>query len=184
MKTKWIALAIFSGIIIFGSSCKKIKDLLTFDLPYTSSEFTIPMISQTAVDNADTTITITTPSIPTNSESTFKSKNTASKLIKEITLSSFNLQITSPSNGTYDFLKLVEVYISTSGQPEVLIASKSDVPSGTGATLNLDVTGTNLMNYIKADNFALKIKFKVDQATAEDYKSKANMVFQVKADPL
>lgn len=184
MKTKWIALAIFSGIIIFGSSCKKIKDLLTFDMKYSTSTFPIPAISQEAADNADTTITVSTPSVPTNSESTFKGKNTASKLIKEITLSSFELQITDPSTATYNYIDNIEVYINSSGNAEELIASKNVGGTVlTGTTLALETTGANLMNHIKADNFSLKVKLKVDGASVETT-NKANMVFQVKADPL
>jgi hypothetical protein len=178
MKTKLFMFALIAATLVGFSSCKKIKDLLSFSMKY-NQDFTIPGSISTS-----SPLDVTPPYINTNSESTFKSKNTASKLIKEVTLSEMSLTVTAPDTGTYDFLSLIEVYIKSDGQSEILLASKTNVPANPGETLNLDVTSANLMEYVKADKFTLRVRMQADKTILTEYANRASMTFKVQADPL
>ena len=178
MKLKHVALVLITGsILLFG--CKKLKDLLTFDMSY-SKEFTIPG----SIAGADFNATIPNPEISTNSTSTFDAKKTASNLVKTITLKEMKLQITAPTDSSYYFLELVEVYISANGVAETKIASKTNIPASPGGTITLDPSGANLMDYLKKDKFSIRVRIKMDQTTTITYTNKASMIFEVSADPL
>jgi hypothetical protein len=181
MKTKLFMFALIAATLVGFSSCKKVKDLLSFTMKY-NREFTIPgaVASSTPVN---------TPAIPvvtTNSESTFKNKNTAGKLIKEVKLDALTLTLTSPSHDTctYNFINTIEVYMSADGQSEVKIASKSNIPNNSSKSIEMDVSGANLMEYVKADKFTLRVSLQADQTTTAEYTSNAAMTFKVQADPL
>jgi len=167
-------------IMISFAACDKVKDLLTFDMSI-SQEFTLPGFPDPLVD---TTISITTPDIPTNSDKVFKDNGTSSDLIKEIKLKEAKLTVVSPAAQTMDFLKSIEVHISAPGQPEVKLAGKDPVPSGTGTTLVLDAPRTALDNYIKAQTIKLRIVIGADEGLPQDTDIRTDLVFSVQADPL
>ncbi|MCU0430073.1 MAG: hypothetical protein MUF42_08890 [Cytophagaceae bacterium] len=176
MKLSHVAFVSLAALLVLAG-CKKIKDLLTFDMNYSTS-FNIPGAIAT-----NTALQLTTPDVPTNSEATFKSKKTATNLVKSITLKSCELQVTLPDTADYDFLKLVELYINAEGLSETKIASKLNVPVNPGRTLVLDAEGTNLMSFIKKDKFSLKIRYQADETVLTQVSNNVNMVFEVSATP-
>jgi hypothetical protein len=178
MKTKLFTFALIIATLVGFSSCKKIKELLTFSMKY-NQDFTIP-----GAVSSSTPVSVGIPSITTNSESTFKNKNTATKLIKEVKLSELTLTLTAPDTGTYNFINTIEVYINADGQSEVMIASKTNLANNSSKTIEMDVSGANLMEYVKADKFTLRLSLQADQTTIASYSNRASMIFKVQADPL
>ncbi|MDT7829191.1 hypothetical protein RQM65_10985 [Pricia sp. S334] len=65
--------------------------------------------------------------------------------------------ITSPTGSDFSFLNSIKVYIASEGLEEVLIAEQ-EVPDGVGSTLDVDVLDIDLQEYIKKDEFNLRIK--------------------------
>ncbi|MCP4521861.1 MAG: hypothetical protein GY827_09270 [Cytophagales bacterium] len=149
---------------LFLSSCDKVDELTQFTLDYTSS-VTIP---STAIANIP--INLTTPAIQTESESTFSSKNTSANLIEEINLQTMRLTVVDPTDGDLSFLKDVEVYISADDIGEVKIAWKNDIADNVGNELELETTTEDLKEFIKKDNYQLKVVTTTDKVISEDHK--------------
>jgi hypothetical protein len=169
---KKIILVLCITLSVLG--CKKIDELTQFDMEF--NETTV--IPSTIGINLP--FNIFTPDIETNSESTFEVNDTLKDFIEEIILTTLDLTITSPSNADFSFLKSINVYISTEGLNEVKIAWKENVPSEV-TLLNLDVTGVDLKEYIKADKFSLRLNTETDELLASDHHIDVHSVFFVDA---
>lgn len=174
---KLVAL-LFAGMLVMGiSSCQKTKDqineLTEFDIDYTSST-TIPSTSFTTVT---TPVDITTPNIPTNSAAKFAENKTTQDLVSEIKMTKFNISTTSPN---LDFLKSVSIYIKTAGQPDQLIASKSNIPAGS-TSIAADLQDVNIKNYLFADNMQFRISFLFQTGSANSHNLTLSETVHVKA---
>ncbi len=147
-------------IILFCTflvSCNAIKKLGQFYINYnTQAVFpaNIPI---------NMPLSITSPSIATNSSEIFQNNKTRSDLIQSVKLSQLTLNITSPQGQTFSFLQNVSIYISSDSLPEVEIASKQNIPANVGDTLTLDVTNVELQNYIKASEIKMRIAGTTDK---------------------
>ena len=60
------------------------------------------------------------------------------------------------------------MYISADGLDEVKIAGKVNVPADV-AVLDLDITGVDLKEYIKADKFSLRLNTVTDELLTSDH---------------
>ena len=170
-------------LIVFGlfiASCDEVAEILDveFDINYTS-EITVP-----ASTGINLPLDLFTPEVTTNSEATFGNNNTSKDLIKEITLKSLILTITSPSSQRFDFLKEITVYINAEGLGELEIASAKDVADNIGNELELVVSDNNLQSYIKKDKFTLRVNAVTDEFINEDVKIEAASTYHVVANPL
>lgn len=128
MKHKHFIIILF--LIFFGTSCDKIKDALDeltkFEMEYNKS------ITISSTVNINIPFDIITPEIESNSESTFESNNTHKDLIEEIKLIELNLELTSPEENDFGFIKSLEIYITAEGLEETKIAWIEDIPEDIG----------------------------------------------------
>jgi hypothetical protein len=111
---------------------------------------------------------INTPDVTTNSEQEFEVNNTRKDHIESIFLKDLVLTITNPSNEDFSFLNKIEVYISSPLHTEQKVASKLDISNSVGAQLVCDVENVDLQNYIKDDNFTLRLKTTTDETIAQN----------------
>lgn len=167
-------IALSSATLLF-TSCEKVKELTQFSIE-TNTEITIP-----ATAGINFPIEFQTPDVQTNSESTFENNDTRTDLIEEVRLDECNLSITSPSTGTFDFLKSVEIYISGDNLPEVLIAEKQDIQNGNGSEMSLDTTGEDLKEYLKNESYNLRVEVVTDQTIGSSYDINIESIFFVDA---
>ncbi len=156
-------------------SCKEVDKLTHFNMSYTSNT-TIP-----ATFGIDIPIDIWTPNIPTNSETEFESNNTAKNLIEEIVLTKMTLTITNPADASFDFLKKIEIYISTDDVAEKKIAWMDDIPQTGLKSITLETSGDDLKDYIKADTYKLNTKTVTRQLISQDTDLKIDNTFYVDA---
>jgi len=145
-------LFIIVAVLVIVQSCKEVNKLTQFSISNNSTA-TIP-----ATLGIDLPIDIWTPDIPTNSETEFKSNNTAKNLVQHITLTSLSVEITSPESSTFDFLKNIEIYISADGLAEKKIAWLDNIPQTGLKTIDLTVSSDDLQEYIKKDKYKLRTK--------------------------
>lgn len=157
------------------NACKKIDKLTQFNMEYNES---IVIPSSTGINLP---FNIFTPDVKSNSESTFAVNDTRKDLIEEIILKKLDLTLTSPSNGNFGFLKSVEIFISADGLSEVKIAWKSDIPAKIDKYLELDRTSTDLKEYIKKDEFTLRVSTVTDELLASDHQIDVHSTFFVDA---
>jgi len=157
------------------TSCDKLDELTKFDMEY-SQRATIPSSA-----GIDLPFDVFTPEIETNSESTFEVNDTRKDLIEEIKLTELELVIISPDGADFSFLNSIEVYISADGLEEIKIAYLEEVPDDAGSVVTLDTADTDLKEYIKSDEFSLRLNTVTDELMSTDHELEVNSTFFVDA---
>lgn len=148
------------------------------------TQFTLNYDEEVVIESStvvDLPFNIITPEISSNSESTFESNNTNKDLIEYIELTSMVLEITSPSDGNFDFLNSINIYIDADGLSETRIAWKENIPPNSGNVLALDTAGTDLKEYIKKDVFSLRLETVTDELITSDHHINVKSEFFVDA---
>ena len=171
---KKITLVLLS-LLLLTFSCKEVDKLTQFNMDYISS-ITIP-----ATFGIDIPIDIWTPNIPTNSETEFESNNTTKNLIEEIVMTKMSMTISSPANASFDFLKVIEIYISADGVAEKKVAWLTDIPQSGLKTIELETSSDDLKEYIKADKYKLNTKTLTRQFISQDTYIEIKNTFYVDA---
>jgi hypothetical protein len=166
---------IFTVLLAVLIGCEKIEQLTQFDMEYNETV----VIPSSAGMNLP--IDLFTPDIESNAESTFAVNDTRKDLIEEIVLKQLDLTLTSPSDGDLGFLKSIEIYLSAEGLSDVKIAWKDDIPSDPGKYIELETTNTDLKEFIKKDEFALKVTTVTDELLSSDHHIDVHSVFFVDA---
>tara|TARA_R110000737_G_scaffold163665_1_gene191265 strand:- start:4026 stop:4559 length:534 start_codon:yes stop_codon:yes gene_type:complete len=165
----------FICLLVLFTACDIIDELTKFDMEY-SQRATIP--SSTGINLP---FDVFTPEMETNSESTFAVNDTRKDLIEEIKLTDLELVMISPEEADFSFLNSIEVYISADGLEEILIANLDEVPEDAGNVITLDTSDTDLKEYIKKDEFSLRLNTVTDELMSTDHELEVNSTFFVDA---
>jgi hypothetical protein len=160
-------------ITLFG--CEEIDELTQFQMDY-EANFTVEAATDLSVP-----FEIGTPDIPTHSVSTFAANETRKDLVEEIKLTKLDLFLESPEKSDLGFLKSIEVFIQAEGQEETRIAWVDEVPDTVGDYLPLNVSNTDLKEYITPDNFSLRVATVTDELFTTDHEIKIESSFFVDA---
>ncbi len=163
-------------MLIALSSCDAIDELTKFDLDY-EINFSIP---PTTIINIP--FDLITPDITTNSDASFESNNTRENLIESIKLKQLRLTLNAPDDGNFNFLKEVHVYIEAEGIDEVEIANVYDLENNDLSTLELDVLDEELKEFIKKDNYNLRVTTITDETINETHDITVSTIFRVDAE--
>ena len=168
---------LFLGVVAIG--CKAIDKLLTF---YVEDTENIQIAASFPVGVAAPLSPI---AVPTQSKQTFQNNNTRADLVKDVSLS--QLTIADPTSENFDFLRSIEIYISTNANAnandQVLLASLDKVPQGV-QSIALTPTNARLDAYLKADTYTLTTKATVAKPITRDITIRSVSRFKVTADPL
>lgn len=175
MKSTIQLILLISLFLTSATGCKKLSKLTQFTMAYKVS---IVIPSSTGIQLP---FNILTPDVKSNSESTFAMKDTRKDMVEEIRLTKLGLTITSPSNGNFDFLKSIDIFITADGLPETKIAWKYDIANGVGNSIELETTVSDLKEYIKKDEFKLRVSTVTDEFITSDYAIDVNALFFVDA---
>ncbi|MHA7058754.1 hypothetical protein ACWGOQ_0016130 [Aquimarina sp. M1] len=168
----------FALLLLVTTSCEELNRLTVFEIDY-ESEFTV---SSTTV--IDVPISIETPPVPTNSESEFENNNTSSSLIESIQLKRLRLIIENPTDGDFNFLEEVRLFIDAEGLEETEIAFAENLENQNLTILELETTGVELKDFLKKDSFTLRASTTTDETINEDHDIKVECVFRVDANIL
>ena len=114
-------------------------------------------------------INLLTPEVETNSESTFELNDTRKDLIEEIRLTSLILTLNAPNNADFSFLVSISVYMNAQDLPEVEIAWEDNVPENAGNQISLNVSNEDFKDYIKKDEFSLRVNTITDEILTSDH---------------
>ena len=155
--------------------CKEIDKLTQFQMDYDAS------ITIDAATDLTVPFEIGTPDIPTYSVSTFAANETRKELVEEIKLTKLDLYLDSPEKSDLGFLKSIEVFIQAEGQEETRVAWADEVPDAVADYLSLNVSNTDLKEYIKLDNFSLQVITVTDEMITTDHEIKVEATFFVDA---
>lgn len=160
--------------ITFGA-CSKLDELTQFNMNYDQS---VVIPSSTGINLP---FNVYSPETQTDSESKFEVNDTRKDLIEEIKLTNLNITLTNPSNSDLSFLNDIEVYINAEGLQEIKIASKNDISDNVGNFISLETTEENLQEYIKKDQFNLRVNTVTDEVITSDHTLKISTEFFVDA---
>ncbi|QDA60347.1 hypothetical protein [Hymenobacter jejuensis] len=157
-------------------ACDKIDKLLTFYLEDSQSikvgaNFPVGQMPAFLID------------VPTRSDETFSNNHTRADLVKNVTLNKLTIDIADPKEENFDFLKSIEIYISTNSNDQVLLAALDNVPTGV-SSIELKPSGQQLDSYIKAEKYTLTTKAVIRKVISRDITMTAKSRFKVTADPL
>jgi hypothetical protein len=172
----------FSAVLLLLAtfSCKEVDKLLTF---YIEDEQSITVPAQTTNGfPLGALIPLSPVAVNTNSETEFENNDTRTDLVKNVKLDKLTLTLTDP-NQNFDFLKDVEIFISTDSNDELKVAYLYDIPTGKNQ-LELIPTGENLDKYVKASSYKIRTAARLRKAITNDVVIRAGMRFKVTADPL
>ncbi len=156
-------------------SCKKIDKFTQFEMDFQSS-VTIRSSSPLSLP-----FNLITPEITTNSETTFSENDTNEDLVESIILQSLDLEVQSPSTGTFGFLNSIEIFLKADGMSEQRIAWKENIPDNQGRQLTLETSSEDLREYLIQDSFSLRVSTVTDEAIATDHEVLIDAVFFVDA---
>ncbi len=159
------------------NACNEVDDLLTFEISDTV-DMTIPSSSPLNLP-----FELATPAVTTNSSQKFENNNTKAELVKDVKLKSLNLQITSPADKTFNFLKSIQIYIRTTEDNEILLAHLDEVPVNV-TKISLTPTTEKLDVYAKASSYQLRTKIVTKETLTQDIDMTSEVRFRVTADPL
>lgn len=165
-------------LLLGTSSCKKITELLSFQVS-DSSSFTVP---GTPFVPPGVTLNIPGVSVPTTAQSTYKNNNTSADYVQDVTLDRLTLTVTNPSTQNFDFLKSISIYIATdaAGSNKVLLASLPSVPTGQ-TSINLNPAGNKLDLYLKSNSYTLTTTAELAQTLRQNTDVRADSRFNVHA---
>ncbi len=173
----WTKSIVVMVIAIAGTfmSCEKLDELTKFDLSYESS-VTIP-----GTLGIDTPFEVATPDITTNSEQAFSGENTSKDHVQEIILKKLTLDLQSPPDSDFSFLKSLTLYIDADGLDKLKMASNSSIPDDVGKTIEMSTTSKDLKEYIFKDKFNISVEVTTDEMISEDHEVLVSSVYQVDA---
>lgn len=158
--------------VLFG--CKKVE-VVKFDMTY---ERTI--IIPNGTDISVPHITVMSGNL-SNSESEFEANKTNKEEIEDISLTSLNMEIISPTGEEFDFIEDVELYISADGVDEMLLAYVYNMQNIVGNTISLTCAQSDFQEFIKQDKFTLRVKTISDEFNSSDVEIKISSTFLVEA---
>lgn len=163
--------------LLLAVGCKKIDKLLTF---YVEDSQNIRIASNFPIGAL---VPLTPITVPTQSQEKFSNAGTSADLVKNVSLNRLTLSITDPSSQNFDFLRRIEIYISTDQNDQVLLASLDQVPTGV-SSISLTPTNAVLDKYLKASSYTLTTKAEIGRPISQNITVRADTRFKVTADPL
>ena len=169
---------IYIIILLSNFSCKKIDKQTHFNLDL-ETQVTFP-----STNSINVIQNINYSQISTNSINIFENNNTSKDLIEGAKLQKMKLSVINPSNGNFNFIKDIEVFMSADGLPEIKIAWKLNHQNDGKIFLNLDTSNNDFKEYIKNNQMNLRISFNPDEILRQDYDVKIEYSFIIDAEIL
>jgi hypothetical protein len=164
-------------LLLSASGCKKIEDLLTFQIN-DSSSFQVPAtgVFSTAL------LSLPGATVNSSSSSTYSANNTSADRVQDVTLDRLTLTVTDPAGQNFDFLKSVSIYIASdaAGTNKTLLASLNPVPTGQ-TTITLNPSGNKLDAYLRNGSYTLFTDVTMAQPLRQNTTLRADSRFNVKA---
>ncbi|SDY17639.1 hypothetical protein [Hymenobacter psychrophilus] len=157
-------------------SCKKILDLLEFNVEDSQTVVvprTLPLGSL---------VPLPPVSVSSSSKSTYANNGTTADYVQDVTLDNLTLTITNPASQNFNFLKRIEIYISTDANSpdQFLLASLDQVPANV-STISLTPSSQKLDLFLSRDSYTLTTKVQLNSLLTQDVTIRADERFKVKA---
>lgn len=142
-------------------SCSKVKNLTNIgaDIPYNQTLVTPANIYDTTggrqLPPGGLAVTFPQLAVPTSSQNYISQYNTSTDKIVSVSLKAATMNISAPANGNFNFLDSIAVYVSATGLPKVLLATKGNIPNNV-SNIALDASNVDLKPYFLKDTMYLQ----------------------------
>jgi hypothetical protein len=176
---KFIFTAALACSAIFFTACE--DDLVTLSFDMNGPVATYLLKSDDVKNSNGVPVSISTPAESTDVPELKEQGVDLSKL-ESAKLKELKVSIESPTTGNFSFVKEVKFYLIGKGIAETLVASKSNIDA-TATSVMLDLTDTELVDFIKSGEVSTRVSFTTSSGIDEDYTMKANLKYAVKAKP-
>ena len=167
--------SVFLLVCISVFSCNQFESFTQFVIRY---EQDAKIESSTGINLP---FNLNTPRMETNAEQKFESNNTHKDKVESIQLDSLRLVLNDPPGEDFSFLEEITIYLNAEGLDEIEIAKKVPVPTSASNTLVLDCTELDLQEYIKKDEFSLRLRTVTDELITKDHYFTIYSVYSVDA---
>ena len=185
MIKKAYLLVFFSvAVVLFG--CSKLKSLtnIEVDIPYNMQTDPYDIVdSSVHLPGGGQYFSLPSFAIPTNSKQYLSQYNTSTDKINSVKLSNLSMNIIQPTNGNFNFIKKVEVYISANGLPKIQVAANENIGLNVNSVTLTDTTA-DLKSYFLADTMYLQINAFFTSPPAPHTQINVNATMHLSANPL
>ena len=168
---------IFVVALVLCQGCNDVGELLSFQLSDTAS-FRIE--SSSAINLP---FEVPTPEVTTNSTQRFQNHHTKAEFVRDVKLKELSITVTEPATKSFSFLKSIHLYISTDELEEVELAFLEDINT-TSNHLVLAPVEHKLDEYVKSPSYRVRTEIVTRETITEDVEVRADITFNVMADPL
>lgn len=151
------------------SACATVQSLVRSTLPYTA---TLIIPANTSVSTSHSAV-----SQASSVDQLFGSSSNSQ--IKEVRIANARIVASSPSNQNLGVFSSIRLYLSRSdGSGEVLVASRSDISSGAGSTVNLDIDNSRFLDdIIKSSSARVRMEYVLRNSLSTDVSVRASLGF-------
>lgn len=146
---KHLTLCLVLLLLVFG--CKKIDQLTHFYMDYSTEA----VLDQTS--HFGTPFDLDMPTLPTFSDSLFKTQQTDHNHINQILIKEVLLQVQNPDSLPPDYIQSIKIYILGQGNADKLIAWNNDINTGVHSAIPLSLTSDDLNSYLKKSTIQYRI---------------------------
>jgi len=171
---------LFSLLFIFCLSCKK----ESFDDQVTFKE-TIFKFSDELELNFPSIIGLNIPivlpgvAVTLNFPQEIEYTDPLITAVRDIKLNSISIDLIEPPGEDFSFLKHLTIYITAPGLPDIEFAHLYNIPASPGISLSLIPSGNVLDNYVKRNDYKMKVEATADKFILQDVKVNASLVLEV-----
>ncbi len=163
--------------LVFQPGCKKINNLLTFNISYLDTE-SVPPNSFVGIP-----LNFITGNIAASDSSEYQINHTAPGLVRHAYLKSMTLTILSPNGQNFNFVQSVSISLYTPSLGSTRVAYLDSIPASPGNQLTLMTTNADIVNYIQLDSLAIETGVVATRSTTQTITIAINSQFQVNANP-
>lgn len=175
---KKILPVLFLLALLAAPGCKKARELINFQIT-DSQSFTVPAALSVPIGGL---YPLPSRTVPSTARTAYASKGTTTDLVENVNLQEMTLTITAPPGQNFDFLRRIELYISSdiSGSDKVLLASLASVPRGV-STISLLPAGTKLDQYLRNDTYTILTSVEINNRVGQNIDIRADSRFSIRA---
>ncbi len=175
MRTQTLLFCIAFSAFLNCDVVDKLDELTKFEMDYQTT-YSIPPVGVVGLP-----VSLTSQNIETNSDSTFSNNKTSKNSVESIKLKSMVLNISSPEDANFNFLKEIHIYIKSENVEETEMANLMAIENLDTRTLVLDVLDKELEAYLKEEAFTLRVNAIADETTSQQIDILIDTTFNVDA---
>gem|GEM_PF-807972 len=172
--------------ILLAIGCNKIKSLtnISVDVPFNES-LTLSALPDTNITIPSHGYPLSLPkiSVTTNSQQYISQNNTSSDKVNSVTLKSITMQVTNPTNGNFNFLDTIKIFISADSLPEQLLAYDYNVTRNQNQ-IKLTSANLDIKTYFLKPTMSLRVYTNLDSVLKKSEQVNINTDFTLAANPL